>query len=244
MTVRASIDRLAPVVLLVGAAVVALASSPVAALSPSPATATPTPAYESAAATDVGSVIERVINRNPGLHSYKATAHLDLHQVSFPYLHPVLDGHAYVFAPGYTTFDYPHTPFYLKGFTKFQGAFGDAGRWQHCYDITMSAQPTAIQLHMVPKVQGEIAFIDVAIAPDGAISHAEWRYRENEKDYISLTQTYSTIDGHNIVTSQATDVTFRHIRARGTQTFSEFEFNVPVPTPSPTPADPAHACDN
>ncbi|MBV8170506.1 MAG: hypothetical protein JO219_01085 [Candidatus Eremiobacteraeota bacterium] len=225
-------------------AALALAGLLVAALSPTSAAPTAAASYASAAATDVGAVIERVVDRNPGLHSYRASAHLDLRQVTFPYLHPVLDGHAYVLAPGYTTFDYPHTPFYLKGLTKFQGAFGDATRWQRCYDITLSTRPDLFDLHMVPKVQGEIAFVDVELAPDGAINHVEWRYRENEKDYISLTQTYSSVQGHSVVTSQATDVTLHHIRAKGTQTFSAFEFNVPVPTPSPTPSDPSHACDN
>ncbi|HME80995.1 MAG TPA: hypothetical protein VKF82_02850 [Candidatus Eremiobacteraceae bacterium] len=205
--------------------------------------ASPPPAYASAAA-NVDSIVDKVIDRNPGLHSYKATAHLDLRQVSFPYLHPVLDGHAYVSAPGYTTFDYPHTPFYLKGITKFQGAFGDASRWLRCYDITVAPKSDGYALHMVPKIEGEIAYVDVLLGLEGTIDHVEWRYRENMKDYISLAQTYSTVDGHNIVTSQASDVALHHIRAKGTQTFSDFEFNVPVPTPSPTPSDPAHACDN
>lgn len=202
----------------------------------------PTP--RATAASGVTSIIDLILNRNPGLKSYKATAHLDLRQVSFPYLHPVLDGHAYVLAPGYTTFDYPHTPFYLKGITKFQGAFGDASRWSRCYDIEFAEKPDAYALHMVPKIQGEITFIDVLLGHDGSINHVEWHYRDNPNDRLVLTQTYSTVDGHSIVTSQSSDVTLHHIRARGTQTFSNFEFNVPVPTPSPTPADPAHACDN
>ncbi len=196
------------------------------------------------AASSAESIVELIVNRNPGLKSYVAAAHLDLRQVSFPYLHPVLDGHAYVLAPGYTTFDYPHTPFYLKGLTKFQGAFGDATRWPRCYDMTIVEQPSAYSLHMVPKIQGEIAFIDVLLGLDGAINHVEWHYRDNINDRLVLNQQYSTVDGHNVVTSQTSDVTLHHIRARGTQTFSSFEFNVPVPTPTPTPSDPAHACDN
>ncbi|MBV8281611.1 MAG: hypothetical protein JO347_06045 [Candidatus Eremiobacteraeota bacterium] len=226
------------------AAAGALTAALVAALSPPAASESGPPAYASAASAGVGSVIDTVVGRNPGLKSYVARAHLDLRQVTFPYLHPVLDGHAYVSAPGYTTFDYPHTPFYLKGLTKFQGAFGDATRWQRCYDITLTANGDSYALHMVPKVEGEITAVDVRVGLDGAINRVEWRYRENPKDYIALTQTYSNVMGHNIVTSQATEVTLHHIRALGTQTFSAFQFNVPVPTPSPTPSDPAHACDN
>jgi len=221
-----------------GSAALFVAAAALAA-SPTPAP----PAYASAAA-NVDSIVDKVIDHDPGLRSYSAVAHLDLRQVSFPYLHPVLDGHAYVSAPGYTTFDYPHTPFYLKGITKVQGAFADASRWLRCYDITVASKSDGYALHMVPKVQGEIAYVDVLLGLEGTIDRAEWRYRENMKDYIALTQTYTTIDGHSVVTSQASDVALHHIRAKGTQTFSNFEFNVPVPTPSPTPSDPAHACDN
>ena len=193
---------------------------------------------------NVDSVVALVLKRNPGMTSYKAHAHLDLRQVTFPYLHPVLDGYEYLSSPGYTVFDYPHTPFYLKGITKVQGAFGNADRWIRCYDITLAETPDAYQLHMVPKIEGEISAIDLLLGRDGTIDHVDWRYRENASDHIALTQTYSTVDGYSVVTSQTSDVVLHHIRARGTQTFSGFEFNVPVPTPTPTPSDPLHACDN
>ena len=194
--------------------------------------------------TNVESVVDLVNKRNPGMKSYKAHAHLDLRQVNFPYLHPVLDGHEYVSSPGYTVFDYPHTPFYLKGITKVQGAFGNADRWLRCYNITMAQQTDTFALHMVPKIEGEITAVDVLLSHDGEISHVDWYYRENPNDHIRLTQTYGTVNGYSVVTSQVTEVTLRHIRALGTQTFGEFEFNVPVPTPTPTPSDPLHACDN
>lgn len=221
--------------LLVAATIASLSRTAQSALPPTP---------RAPAGSGIASIVDLIINRNPGVKSYKAAAHLDLRQVTFPYLHPVLDGHAYVAAPGYTTFDYPHTPFYLKGITKVQGAFGDASRWMRCYDIALAQKPDVYELHMVPKVEGEIAFVDVLLGRDGAINHVEWHYRNNPRDHIALTQTYSTVAGHSVVTSQSSDVTLHHIRARGTQTFSNFEFNVPVPTPSPTPSDPAHACDN
>jgi hypothetical protein len=212
----------------------------------------PTTAAEVASAPTAGatpppnleSVVKLVINRNPGMKSYRASAHLDLRQLNFPYLHPVLDGHEYLYSPGYTVFDYPHTPFYLKGITKVQGAFGMADRWLRCYNITLGTQPNAYALHMVPKVDGEITAIDVLLGRDGTINHVDWHYRQNPNDFISMTQTYANIDGYNVVTAQSSDVKLHHIRARGTQTFDGFEFNVPVPTPSPTPSNPLHACDN
>jgi hypothetical protein len=223
-------------------------ASAVAGLGQAPASAAATAAAPIASAAPTGasveSVVDLVLKRNPGMKSYKAHAHLDLHQVNFPYLHPVLDGYEYLSSPGYTVFDYPHTPFYLKGITKVQGAFGNADRWMPCYNITLAEKPDAFALHMVPKIEGEISAVDLLLNRDGSIAHVDWHYRENPSDHIGLSQTYSTVDGYNVVTAQTSDVTLHHIRARGTQTFSAFEFNVSVPTPTPTPSDPLHACDN
>ncbi len=217
------------------------AGTPSAAPASSQVDAAPSPA---GLASSVEGVVDLVIKRNPSLRSYSASAHLDLQQVNFPYLHPVLDGHEYVSAPGYTVFDYPHTPFYLKGITKVQGAFGNADRWLHCYDISMTQAPGAYRLHMVPKINGEISAVDVLLGRDGAIDQVKWSYHENPNDGLTLTQTYAVIDGYSVVTQQASDVSLHHIRAKGTQTFSGFAFNVPVPTPTPTPSDPLHQCDN
>lgn len=205
--------------------------------------AAPIASAQSSAAT-VESVIDLVLARNPGMKSYKARAHLDLHQVTFPYLHPVLDGYEYLSSPGYTVFDYPHTPFYMKGITKVQGAFTNASRWERCYNITLAETPTSYRLHMVPKIEGEISAVDLSLDRSGRIDQVDWYYHESTTDHIGLSQTYSTIGGYDVVTSQSSDVTLHHIRARGTQTFSAFEFNVSVPTPTPTPSDPLHACDN
>jgi hypothetical protein len=219
----------------------------IASLGQAPASASSAAAPIASAApggASVEAVVELVLARNPGMKSYKAHAHLDLRQVTFPWLHPVLDGYEYLSSPGYTVFDYPHTPFYLKGITKVQGAFGNADRWIRCYYMTLAETPDAYQLHMVPKIEGEISAIDLLLGRDGSIDHVDWQYRENPNDHIRLSQTYSTVNGYSVVTSQSSDVTLHHIRARGTQTFSGFEFNVPVPTPTPTPSDPLHACDN
>jgi len=192
----------------------------------------------------VESVVGLVLARNPGMKSYKAHAHLDLHQVTFPWLHPVLDGYEYLSSPGYTVFDYPHTPFYMKGITKVQGAFSNASRWMRCYNIALSETPDTYKLHMVPKIEGEISAIDLVLDRTGRMAQVAWYYHENPNDHIELSQTYSVIDGYDVVTSQSSNVSLHHIRARGTQTFSGFEFNVSVPTPTPTPSDPLHACDN
>lgn len=229
---------------LAAALAVASAGGSLAASSPRPAGAT-VATSASPDARSIPDVISLVVNRNPGMSSYVAHAVLDLRQLNFPYLHPVLEGTLFYGKPGYTIFDYPHTPFYMKGITKVQGSFSNATNWPRCFDITMKVLPDAFQMHMVPKVRGEISALDVLVGrTDGTLKHVDWYYWENMADHIGLTQTYGQVNGYNVVTSQSSDFRLHHIRARGTQTFSDFKFNVPVPTPQPTPTDPLHQCDN
>ena len=195
-------------------------------------------------APTVDSVLDRVLARNPGLRSYQAHAVLDIRQVNFPWLHPVLDGHVYYSSPGFSLYDFPHTPSYLKGITKVEGTIGAPTRWRHCFDITLEDQPDAYLLHMVPKIRGEVAEMKVSIDKKTANPvYFNWTYRR-EGDSISMWQTYSNVGGFDVVTGQRAEIDKRPVRAKGTGSFDSFTYNVPVPTPTPTPSDPLHQCDN
>ncbi|MDQ6781304.1 MAG: hypothetical protein M3Z37_09175 [Candidatus Eremiobacteraeota bacterium] len=206
----------------------------------------PAPAA-AAAGTDnasVAAIVGRVLHRNPGLNSYAAHARLDVKQVNFPYLHPVLEGMQYYSSPGFTVFDFPHTPGYLKGITKVESAAYSANRWQRCYDISLADKGDQYVLHMVPKIRGEVSDVYVTVAKSGAaLSQVDWYYH-NPGDHIVLTQTYSTINGYSVVTAQRSEIALHHIRAKGSSSFYGFAYNLPVPTPTPTPSDPLHQCDN
>ena len=192
----------------------------------------------------VQSVIDLVLGRNPGLRSYKAHAILDVQQVNFPYLHPVLNGTLYYNSPGYAVYDFPHTPSYLQGITRVEGAVGMASRWQHCYDISLEVQPNAYVLHMVPKIRGEVAQMNVTVSKStGNPEYFSWTYH-NDGDSVQLSQTFAMVNGYVVVTGQTANFNKHHIRATGTGTFDAFQYNVPVPTPTPTPTDPLHQCDN
>src|SRR5450755_2964595 len=104
----------------------------------------------SPASVSVANVIALITGSNTGLKSYRAHASLDVRQLNFPWLHPVLDGTEYYGQPGFTVLDFPHTPSYLKGITKVEGTVFSAHRWEHCYNITMTTLPEAYVLHMVP----------------------------------------------------------------------------------------------
>jgi hypothetical protein len=203
------------------------------------------PATSPTGASDVDHIINLILHHNPTLRSYEAHVVLDIRQLDFPYLHPVLNGRVYYTAPGYTVYDFSHVPSYLRGITRVEGAMGMASRWRECYAITAEEQPDAYVLHMVPKIPGEIERLDVVVnRRTGALQHFSWTYVDSPVDNISLTQYYSIVNGYDVVTLQQSDITRHHIRAKATGTFDSFVYNVPVPTPTPTPSDPLHHCDN
>lgn len=203
----------------------------------------PTPRSASAPADPAG-VIALILNSNHGLDTYQAHAHLDIRQVNFPWLHPVLDGSQFYSRPGFTTYDFPHTPSYLKGITKVEGAVGLASRWMHCYDVSVSANGGAYNLKMTPKIRGEVREMDVVVdRNNGTIHHIDWWYQDSG-DHISLDQYFGFVSGYDVVVQQQSTIQLHHIHAIGNATFDSFNFNVPVPTPTPTPSDPLHACDN
>ncbi len=192
----------------------------------------------------VKSIIEMITHRNPGLNSYQANASLDIRQLNFPWLHPVLAGTEYYGQPGFTILDFPHTPSYLKGITKVEGTVLSAPKWEHCYNITTTTLPEAYVLHMVPKIEGEVSSVDVTVGrSDGQLQRFDWYYHDSD-DHISLVQYYGIVYGYSVVESQSSQITRHHIHAVGQATFSQFQFNVPVPAPTPTPSNPLHQCDN
>lgn len=205
------------------------------------ASGAPSPSPSSPSAAEV---VALVLRGNPGLDTYKAAAHLDIRQTNFPWLHPVLDGFQYFSRPGFTTYDFPHTPSYLKGITKVEGSVGAASRWLRCYDISVSTQGAADLLKMTPKIRGQVREMDVLVdAANGTVHHVDWWYW-NTGDHVSLDQYFGFESGWEVVTLQQSTFQIHHIHAIGNASFTGFTFNVPVPTPTPTPSDPLHACDN
>ncbi len=202
------------------------------------------PAAAQGASANVSAIINSIEMRNPGLRSYQAHTVLDIRQVTFPYLHPVLEGTAYYSSPGFTVFDFPHTPSYLKGITKLESTAYAVNRWQRCYDITVDEQADTYVLHMVPKIAGQVSRVDVSVSrSDARLLRFDWSYI-NGNDHATLRQTYASVNGYDLVTQQQSELALHHIRAVGVSQFSDFQYNVPVPTPTPTPSDPLHQCDN
>lgn len=192
----------------------------------------------------VAGIIELITHRNAGLSSYQAHARLDIRQLNFPWLHPVLEGTEYYAQSGFTSVDFPHTPAYLRGITKVEGTVFSARKWEHCYNISVTALPEAFVLHMEPKIRGEVSSVDVTVGrTDGQLQRFDWYYHD-AGDHVTLQQYYGIVYGYSIVESQSAEITRKHIRAKGQATFDSFAFNVPVPSPTPTPLNPLHQCDN
>lgn len=187
-------------------------------------------------------VVALILSRNPKLRTYRAVAHLDIKQLNFPYLHPQFGGVEYYTSPGFVVSNFPHVPFYLRSVNFEQTGAYAATRFLECYNISTSAASDDYLLHMVPKQNGRVAYVEVRVSrADGAIRHMEWFYNKS-RDHIAFDMDYSIVGGFQVITSQRSTIRMSHIVAVATSTFDDFQFNVPVPTP--TPAAPGHECDS
>jgi hypothetical protein len=225
------------------AAIAAAAALGIAASAGATKAPSPSPSPEPSTVS-VHTIIDLITHRNPGLTSYQAHVRLDIRQLNFPWLHPVLDGTEYYSNSGFTSVDFPHTPSYLKGITKVEGTVFSAHKWERCYHVAVTALPEAYVLHMEPKIRGEVSSVDVTVGrSDGQLQRFDWYYHD-AGDHVSLEQYYGIVYGYSIVESQSADITRKHIRAKGQATFDSFQFNVVVPSPTPTSSNPLHQCDN
>lgn len=226
--------------LVTACAAMVIGSASVSAGTPAVQRTRPSRAPQAVTADDV---IRLILSRNPALKSYTAHAHLDIRQLNFPYLHPVLDGTMYYKSPGLIVSSFPHVPFYLKSVNFEQSAAYAATKFKQCYSVSVIEKGDHYFLHMEPYIHSRVKSLDVKVAKtDGAIQHMEWHYLQDPRDHIILDLHYSKVEGYDVVTAETTDIRVDHIRAIGLSLIDGFLFNVPVPTPTPPVA--GHECSN
>ncbi len=74
-------------------------------------------------------IVDKMLDRNPGLTSYRARVHVTTHMLSFPFLSPTLDGTSYYKRPSKFVVVFDRVPMYAAGFSKMFNNVGDPGSW-------------------------------------------------------------------------------------------------------------------
>lgn len=180
---------------------------------------------------DAHAVVEKMIERNPALQSYKARVHVDVKMLSFPYLTPKLDGTSYYKRPDTYEVVFDKMPGYAKGFQKIFDDVGDPGAWEKDQNIALDGTATLwghpmIVLRLTKKIHSTI--LDHTLAYVDPYSYAliemDWFYTSGGK--ITMTQRYQLQGTSWVLSAQHADIDIPHIRAVADASYNEYQTNV------------------
>ncbi len=187
-------------------------------------------AAPAAAQTPPETLIARMIANINGVRSFTATMHTDASLHTFPYMGLSLDGIVYHKEPDRNKVLFTGgVPFMAKQFSKVYPQVESPARWQSLFVMTVeSAGAGATTLKLVPRKQGRIDHIDAKIDDQtGEVLSQRWNYTDG--GYASLDQTYSSVQGHLMVTGQSGKLDIPHYSADWKTTYRDFKINADIP---------------
>ncbi|MEA2666218.1 MAG: hypothetical protein QOI11_3162, partial [Candidatus Eremiobacteraeota bacterium] len=200
------------------AGVLALAGLPATAAAPAP--------------TDPGTILAKVIERNPNLNSYQGRLHVDLRLTSFPYLRQHLDATTYYKRPANYEVVFDRVPGYAKGFEKLFADVGDPSSWQKRFAISYEGESEFhghkdARLRLVQKVRGmidhETVLVDTAA---GTIDQIRYDYYNG--GHITMTQAFENVGGYTMLAGQDAEIAIPHVRAVAHGSYADYKTNVAI----------------
>ena len=190
--------------------------------SPSPAASPASQAHE---------IIQKMLDRNPSLQSYRSRVHVSLRMLNFPYLAPKLDGTSYFKRPDNYVVAFDRVPSYAKGFSTLFEDVGDPAAWSKDQNVVLDGRSTLdgrpmLVLRLTKKIPSSIlayslAFVD---AQTYDLKRMEWHYTSGGT--IVMTQTYRSQGNYAVLDSQHATIDIPHIRAVADSTYGQYETNV------------------
>ncbi len=177
-------------------------------------------------------IVDKMLDRNPGLTSYRARVHVTTHMLSFPFLSPTLDGTTYYKRPSKFVVVFDRVPAYAAGFSKIFNNVGDPGAWSKDNIVSYagtrvwSGRPVYI-LTVAPRQYSDILAYAHAIVDPATWELVEmtWHYRDGGT--ISMRQWYRRENGYDVLAEQSAEINFR-VRASSHATYGKYQMNVPI----------------
>jgi outer membrane lipoprotein-sorting protein len=176
-------------------------------------------------------VIQRMMERNPALSTFRARVHVDIHMVNFPYLSPKLDGTSYFKRPDNYEVVFDRVPGYAKGFSRLFDDVGDPTRWEMDQDVVFLGTAelqgkSMLVLRLTKKIYSTIldhalVYVDPSTYE---LAQMEWHYRSGGT--VVMTQSYRSEGGYVLISSQHATIDIPHVRAVAQATYSTYETNV------------------
>lgn len=177
-----------------------------------------------------GDLLARMIALNPGLTSYTASIHADVHMTSFPYLNPVLDGTYYHKDPSKDKIVFTSgLPGIAKQFSKIYPRIAAPVAWKSVYIVSQSkSDATTTTFKLVPRKHGRVDHVDVVVDQSSAtIQSMRWNYNDGS-GYAELHQTYTKVGNAYLVSGQTGHVEQSIYKADINSTFGAFKLNAPI----------------
>lgn len=189
---------------------------------------------------DAHAVIQRMVDRNPTLRSYRARVHVDIRLYTFPYFGPKLDGTSYYKRPDFFVVVFDRMPSYARSFGRLFNDIGNPLAWERDQNVTVNGTALlgnrpVIVLRLTKKIHSDIldhtlAYVDPT---DYSLLQMEWYYTSGGK--ITMTQQYHMQGNYSLITQQHATINIPHVRAAADATYATYETNVTVGTGNAVP---------
>jgi hypothetical protein len=184
------------------------------------------------AALDPAAIIARVIERNPELSTYQGRMHVDVRMISFPFIREHLDATTYYKRPSNYEVVFDRVPAYARGFEKLYTDIGDPSDWERRFVISPDgtasfAGHTDLALRLVQRVRGMIDHETVLVDPQ-TWSIDQIRYDYYNGGSITMSQSFHSVAGYQLLATQRADIAIPHVRAVAYGTYDDYQTNVAV----------------
>ncbi|MHB8147248.1 MAG: LolA family protein [Vulcanimicrobiaceae bacterium] len=175
-------------------------------------------------------LLARMGQVNPNLHSYTATLHAHVVLTTFPFLATDLVGEFYHKDPDLYKLEITGgLPGIASQFSKLYPHIEPASQWNRIFVVTIvSDEGGHTTFRLVPRKQGNVDHID-AVVDDRTATVTSMRWNYVNGGWATMNDTYATIGGNIVVTSQTGQVEEPVYKGNITSTLDNYVFNPKLP---------------
>jgi len=177
----------------------------------------------SSAAPDL---LARMAQVNPELHSYTATLHAHVVLTTFPFLATDLTGTFYHKDPDLYKLEITDgLPGIASQFSKLYPHIEPASQWRRIFVVTIVSDDSRHTIfRLVPRKRGNVDHID-AVVNDRTATVTSMRWNYDNGGWATMNDSYATIGGNLVVTSQTGHVEEPAYKGNITSTLDNYVFN-------------------
>jgi outer membrane lipoprotein-sorting protein len=172
------------------------------------------------------SLLLRMAQVNPNLHTFSATLRAHVALKSFPFLATDLVGTYYYKEPDKNKVVFTSgVPVVAAQFDKLYAHIESPSQWQKVYTVTtVSDDGSTTVFRLVPRIVGNVDHID-ALVDDASATVKSMRWNYANGGYAQMTNRYGNVGGYVVVQSQTAHVELPGYTADISSTIDNYKFN-------------------